>query len=73
MGMTDRAHGDSIRCVRITGNKLVGAPVAVFALANVGNAVDNSLTFFMPDSGNVQLPDIASTGSALQDPLSTGC
>jgi hypothetical protein len=69
----DRAQGNSIRCVRITGNRLVGAPVAVFALANVGNAVDNSLSFFMPDTGNVQMPDIASTGSALQDPHSTGC
>lgn len=70
---TDRAQGNSIRCVRITGNRLVGAPVAVSALANVGNAVENSLIFFMPDTGNVQMPDIASTGSALQDPVSTGC
>ena len=69
----DAAQANTVRCVRITGNRVQGTSTAMFARANVGNASGNSLIFFMPDSGGVVMPDLAGAPFPLVDPLPTGC
>jgi hypothetical protein len=69
----DEASGNRIRCARISGNTVVGAPVAIFAKANVDAASGNAVTFVVPDGGSLQVPDVPATGPTLQDLVPTGC
>ncbi|MBI4520595.1 MAG: hypothetical protein HY701_07135 [Gemmatimonadetes bacterium] len=54
-------QGNSVRCVRLSDNRVLGTTVPVFAQADVGPAVGNSVTF--------TLADVGSFAALLQDPV----
>jgi len=72
-GSSTPAMGNSIRCVRFTGNSLVGTTTALHVQANMGSALGNLLAFVKPDVGAMVAPELGAVEPTLLDLVATGC
>lgn len=72
-GTSAQVQGNSVRCVRMQGNAVVGATASLLVQANSGSASGNSLTFITTDTSRLEMPGAPAADPLLKELAATGC